>query len=785
MKRKLIALLFLTILILSVFQMQNVLSDISTNPASSNNANSPQDFIPVMNIPSNVDTNHNGIVDSLDKEISKSPSNALSPEYIDIIVMLKTKPKESDTIIFVNNGGILTTAPWSYAFYGFGGQISYDNIIPFVEQCPDVLLIEKGDIANGSLAYATRQVGARTYVWNTLGLQGDPNSAIAVLDTGVDGSHSDFAPGYGNQNFQKKIVGWNDQVTFTTSPVDDNGHGSHCSGLTAGDGFFSVDSTGKATATWGVNLLNPGSNSYFAGGMMVNATGPITLKVKWAGTGSASLSSLLLYYGDKALDPSLWSQVGSVSTPNKNSFYTLTYNVASMPSGGYDMYHPLAVTTGTGNLYVTYNMSWPYTPPADGFSAWTGMAPQSKLVGIKVLNNVGSGTSAQFISGINWLISNRVAYHITVASMSLGFGSEQVSVDSALVNLVNSGVASVVAAGNSGSGGNYIYTPGSVDEVTTVAAINQFDNIASYSSQGGTSHSTGNTVKPDIAAPGGSFFGVPLFSADSNTNDAGGWFSEIQFNDSAPMQGTSMATPIVAGAEQIIVQAMGGYNAWSYTRGQALMPKMLLLMTATETYPNLRELATSASSPTLDRGSKDAHEGFGRINVDAAVDAVLTSYQVGTVVSDNLGSPPKLTNISVLGQRLAWARNVQLVAGAQYNFSLSVPSGGDYDLYLYNTTGNAYGEPVIVVKSTTAANGGFEKIIYTPNLSGQFYIVVKLAREDTGIGQFTLTSAVSPDNWAMFHHDLQHSGYSTSTAPSTNNILWSYTTGEWVQSSPA
>ena len=56
--------------------------------------------------------------------------------------------------------------------------------------------------------------------------------------------------------------------------------------------------------------------------------------------------------------------------------------------------------------------------------------------------------------------------------------------DSAVVNLVNSGVTTIVAAGNSGSGSNYIYTPGSVDEVITVAAMNQFDNIASYSSQG-------------------------------------------------------------------------------------------------------------------------------------------------------------------------------------------------------------------------------------------------------------------------------------------------------------
>lgn len=105
-----------------------------------------------------------------------------------------------------------------------------------------------------------------------------------------------------------------------------------------------------------------------------------------------------------------------------------------------------------------------------------------KLVGVKVLDNTGSGTSTQLINGINWIISNRITYHITVASMSLGFDSETAAVDTAVVNLVNSGVTTVVAAGNSGSGNNNIYTPGSVDEVMTVAAMNQFDNIARYSS---------------------------------------------------------------------------------------------------------------------------------------------------------------------------------------------------------------------------------------------------------------------------------------------------------------
>jgi len=42
-----------------------------------------------------------------------------------------------------------------------------------------------------------------------------------------------------------------------------------------------------------------------------------------------------------------------------------------------------------------------------------------------------------------------------------------------------------------------------------------------------------------------------------------------------------------------------------------------------------------------------------------------------------------------------------------------------------------------------------------------------------------------PDEWPMFRHDLNHTGYSTSAAPNTNQIAWSYTTGDEVFSSPA
>jgi hypothetical protein len=696
-----------------------------------------KEFKPTMRVPVGVDVNTNRISDGLDFEIVQRAANHSDMEPANVIVMLNGSPSQSDTGAFAALGGVVTTGLWNDALYGFGGRIPFGRIATFANSRSDVLLVEKEAICNASVAYAAQQVGVRPYVWNNLNLQGDPNSSLAVLDTGIDASHVDVVPGYGSGDFSKKIVGWINQVTSATTPFDDNGHGSHCSGLAGGDGFFSVDASGKATATWSTNLANPGSNTYFAGSMMVNDTGPITLTVKWARTGSASMSSLLLYYGDKTLNTASWVSVGSVSTPNQNTIYTLTYNVASLPSGGYDMYHSLVSTSGVGNLYVSITMSWPYMPPNDGFSAWTGLAPQSKLVGVKVLDSSGSGTSTGLISGINWVIANRAVYHITVASMSLGFASEVTSVDSAVVNLVNSGVSTIVAAGNSGSGANNIYTPGSVDEVLTVAAMNQFDGVTSYSSQGGTSRYTGATMKPDVTAPGGSFYAVPLFSSDSNYNDADGGFSDAVANDAAPMQGTSMATPVMAGAEQVMVQALGGSAGWNYTRSQALMPKMLLLMTTTETYPNARETGTS---PTLERGGKDAHEGYGRINVDAAADAVLKTYKIGMTVSDSLGSPPSTSNIAVLGQKLAWARNVQLSSGILYNFSLTLPVGADYDLYLYNTTGNAYGEPVILTKSTNAVTGGSENLTYTPTQSGEYYVVVKRAREDTGSGQFTLTS---------------------------------------------
>ena len=44
---------------------------------------------------------------------------------------------------------------------------------------------------------------------------------------------------------------------------------------------------------------------------------------------------------------------------------------------------------------------------------------------------------------------------------------------------------------------------------------------------------------------------------------------------------------------------------------------------------------------------------------------------------------------------------------------------------------------------------------------------------------------VRNDHWPMFRHDSEHTGYTISDAPDTNNTLWNFLTVDIVSSSPA
>ncbi|MZF88662.1 S8 family peptidase [Streptomyces sp. SID5643] len=155
-----------------------------------------------------------------------------------------------------------------------------------------------------------------------------------------------------------------------------------------------------------------------------------------------------------------------------------------------------------------------------------GVAKKAKVVGVRVLNNSGQGTTAQVVAGIDWVARNAVKP--AVANMSLG-GPGDTAIDTAVRNAITSGVTFVVAAGNESTNAS-TRSPARVTEAVTVGATTSSDAKASYSNYG--------TVL-DLFAPGSSITSA-WSTGDSATNT---------------ISGTSMASPHVAGAAALHLAA--------------------------------------------------------------------------------------------------------------------------------------------------------------------------------------------------------------------------------------
>ncbi|MFF6810225.1 S8 family serine peptidase [Streptomyces sp. NPDC012403] len=148
-----------------------------------------------------------------------------------------------------------------------------------------------------------------------------------------------------------------------------------------------------------------------------------------------------------------------------------------------------------------------------------GVAKKAKVVAVRVLNNSGSGTTAQVVAGIDWVARNAVKP--AVANMSLGGGADS-ALDEAVRGAIASGVTFVVAAGNESTNAS-TKSPARVTEAITVGATTSSDARASYSNYGSVL---------DLFAPGSSITSA-WRTGDTATNT---------------ISGTSMASPHVAGA---------------------------------------------------------------------------------------------------------------------------------------------------------------------------------------------------------------------------------------------
>lgn len=245
---------------------------------------------------------------------------------------------------------------------------------------------------------------------------------------------------------------------------------------------------------------------------------------------------------------------------------------------------------------------------------YNGMAYMAKLA----IQDVGADDSWSCQSGqvaipTSLTTAYTDAYGLGARIHSNSWGATENSYNSYCVDIDNfmwthQDYLVVFAAGNSGPSASTVGYPGTAKNCITVGATPRppgQNNIAGYSSRG---PAFDGRIKPTVMAPGGEASSSYVNSADNNAGNPPAQTCNVA---SSPFQGTSMATPAVAGSAALVRQyySEGWYPSGMKTTGDALAPSAALVKA---TVLNSATDMATADIPNM-------NEGWGRVLLDDAL----------------------------------------------------------------------------------------------------------------------------------------------------------------------
>jgi subtilisin family serine protease len=196
-----------------------------------------------------------------------------------------------------------------------------------------------------------------------------------------------------------------------------------------------------------------------------------------------------------------------------------------------------------------------------------GVAPEARILPVKVLDGEGSGYDSDIAEGIVWAADAGAQ----VINLSLGGPDQSEAISEAVDYARGKNAVVIAAAGNSREEGSPVEYPAADEGVIAVAATDDQDEVAEFSN-------AGDYV--DVAAPGT------------------GIMSTVPGGEYEKASGTSMAAPHVAGVAALMV----GYRS-------SLTPDQV------------EEFLESSAFDLGDEGF-DNDYGNGRINANSALDAI-------------------------------------------------------------------------------------------------------------------------------------------------------------------
>ncbi|MDP7476495.1 MAG: S8 family serine peptidase, partial [Candidatus Woesearchaeota archaeon] len=290
---------------------------------------------------------------------------------------------------------------------------------------------------------------------------------------------------------------------------------------------------------------------------------------------------------------------------------------------------------------------------ASNDSTYKGVAPDAKIVALKVCNSGGSCTDANINAGIDWCTNNASKYNISVITISLGDKTthntycNEDNTAPYINTAVGQDILVTVSAGNCDWLGASCTagpsSPACIENATAIGAVNDADSIT---------YQRGALF--ELLAPG-----VGIISTYFN----GGFASS---------SGTSMAAPHAAGAAVLIQQFFKLQNGTSLT-------------------PSEIRSALNSTGKLIDDTGNSGYS-FSRINIFAAIGALDTIAPNITIINPennsaktnltfivNISSNEVLanatleinnTNFTMAGSGLEWNVNVSSLANGTYTYKI-------------------------------------------------------------------------------------------------------------------
>jgi hypothetical protein len=220
-------------------------------------------------IDTTVDRNGNGIGDMVELHLD-NPIFLDQHNTLPLIIDFDYTPSEKEVIMLEKE--VDYQHQWILeGIDALAGRIPVNKIWD-TYALPGVVMIELDGILTTVNGDAAALHGVDS-VWADTGYDG-AGTTVAIIDTGIDGSHVGLDDlDDDNSTNDPKIIGFYDPVNnpgkingTEVFPYDDQGHGSHCAGTTAGTGAPTYDHIGMAPQAFlvGVKVLDSGGSGSFA-----------------------------------------------------------------------------------------------------------------------------------------------------------------------------------------------------------------------------------------------------------------------------------------------------------------------------------------------------------------------------------------------------------------------------------------------------------------------------------------------------------------------------------------